>query len=274
MGFFSFDKEGPGVSKDGPRKKGIFLFFELLARKFTSFLKVNMLYFLVSIPMILISFLASNFFANYIKNILGIALEGTPFIMFCQFLAATFLILLGSGPASCSLSFFYRSAVREEHVYIFSDFFGKFKSNFLQGLLVSIINTLLVFAMLFGLLFYLVEYLLTGSILWLLLILIMVIGCILLISVSFYIYQLIVTFEDSLLNHYKNSLILALINAPWNIFFILITIALNWLLFLTFTPAITLILSFIGWIGIVRFAIEFYTARNIQRQILDKIKNK
>ena len=126
--------------------------------------------------------------------------------------------------------------------------------------------------MLFGLLFYLVEYLLTGSILWLFFILALVIGLILLVSMSFYIYQLIITFEDSLFNHYKNSLILALINTPWNIFFILITIVLNWLLFLTFTPAITLVLSFVGWVGIMRFAIEFYTIRNIQRQILDKIK--
>lgn len=272
MSFFSFNKEGPGVSKDGPRKKGIFLFFELLGRKFTSFLKVNMLYFIVSIPMILISFFASNFFISYIKNILGATLEGTPFIMFCQFLSATFLILLGSGPASCALSYFNRSAVREEHIYIFSDFFEKFKTNFLQGLIVNVINTILVFCMLFGLLFYLVEYLLTGSILWLFFILALVIGLILLVSMSFYIYQLIITFEDSLFNHYKNSLILALINTPWNIFFILITIVLNWLLFLTFTPAITLVLSFVGWVGIMRFAIEFYTIRNIQRQILDKIK--
>ncbi len=271
MGFFSFDKEGPGVSKDGPRKKGIFLFFELLGRKFTSLIKVNMLYFLVSIPMILLSFFASSFFIRYAQNILGTNLEGTALIMLCQFLTATFLVLLGSGPASAALAYFNRCAIREEHTYIFSDFFAKFKSNFLQGLLVSVINTVLVFIMVFGLLFYIVKYLLTGSVIWLILILVLVIGCIVLISIGFYIYQLMITFEDTLFNLYKNSLILALINAPQNIFFILFTIAVNWLLFLTLTPAATLIISFIGWIGILRFAIEFYTARNIQKQILDKI---
>ena len=30
MGLFDYGKEGPGVSKDAPKKKGVFLFFELL----------------------------------------------------------------------------------------------------------------------------------------------------------------------------------------------------------------------------------------------------
>ena len=33
MGFFNYDKEGPGIDKNAPKKKGIFLFFELLGNK-------------------------------------------------------------------------------------------------------------------------------------------------------------------------------------------------------------------------------------------------
>ena len=51
MGIFNrYLKEGPGVEKDAPKKKGIFLFAELVKRKFFLMLKANALYSLVSIP--------------------------------------------------------------------------------------------------------------------------------------------------------------------------------------------------------------------------------
>lgn len=45
MGLFNrnFDRPGPGVSKDAPRKKGAARFFELLGRDFGSFFKANFL---------------------------------------------------------------------------------------------------------------------------------------------------------------------------------------------------------------------------------------
>lgn len=279
MGLFNFNKEGPGVSKDAPRKKGIFLFFELLGRKFGKFLQVNMLYFLVSIPMILISALAASFFIRYAANILGSDLavnpeRQTPFLMYCQFVASLFVIFIGSGPASASLAYFNRCAVREEHTYLASDFFENFKKNFKQGIIVGIINPVIIFSMLFGILFYGVQYLSTGNILWFLAMLILFVVLAVFVSSGFYIYQLMITFQNSVIELYKNSIILALINIPQNIFFILLIFAINNIVFLTFTPIVTLIISFIGWIAIMRFIIEFYTARSIQKKLLNNINAK
>ena len=49
MGFFNFDKPGLGVNPDAPKKKGVFLYFELLFRRFGSIIKTNMLYFIISL---------------------------------------------------------------------------------------------------------------------------------------------------------------------------------------------------------------------------------
>jgi len=56
MGFFNknYDKPGKGVSKNAPRKRGFFLFWELLGRKFGKIIQVNLLFILFSIPIVTI----------------------------------------------------------------------------------------------------------------------------------------------------------------------------------------------------------------------------
>ena len=51
MGIFggNYMKEGPGVDKNAPKKKGFFLFWDIVIRKFTKFMGVSMLYFVTSI---------------------------------------------------------------------------------------------------------------------------------------------------------------------------------------------------------------------------------
>lgn len=52
--FLDYNKEGPGVQKDAPPKKGIDLFFDLFAREFTSLIKLNLLFILSCIPIVTI----------------------------------------------------------------------------------------------------------------------------------------------------------------------------------------------------------------------------
>ena len=45
MGIFGYNmKPGKGVDKNEPKKKGFFLFFDVLIHKFTKFLGANCLY--------------------------------------------------------------------------------------------------------------------------------------------------------------------------------------------------------------------------------------
>lgn len=54
FGMFDPTREGPGVSKNAPQKKRFFLFFEIYFRKFSKIILLNIIYFLVCIPLVTI----------------------------------------------------------------------------------------------------------------------------------------------------------------------------------------------------------------------------
>lgn len=271
MGFFNYDKAGGGVSKDEPRKKGIFLFFELLARKIGKFCQINMLYFLASLPAIIIFFFAGGFFVQYGYNILQKEItDPNYFTQICIFAAFVFVLFAGAGPASASLAYFNRCAVREEAVFLVSDFKERFKSNFKQGMIVGIINALVMFLMIFAMLFYLqlsLKFPAYSAVLSLGMI-ILAAAFVVFAAATLYIYQLMVTFENSISELYKNSLILALINMPMNILLMIIIFSLNYSLFTILSPIASIAIAFICWISVMRFAFEFYTARVIDKKII------
>lgn len=89
MGIFggNYTKAGPGVDKNAPKKRSFFLFWEIYFRKFWKLLGLNMVYFLICIPIVTIgpatagltkvlrnysqeknSFLWSDFFEAFKKN--------------------------------------------------------------------------------------------------------------------------------------------------------------------------------------------------------------
>lgn len=52
FGIFDYSKEGPGISKDAPPKKAFFVFFGTFFRNFWKFITVNVMYSLISLPVI------------------------------------------------------------------------------------------------------------------------------------------------------------------------------------------------------------------------------
>ena len=68
FGFFNYDKEGPGISKNAPKKKTFIVFFETFFRNFWKFITVNVVYNILSL------FIVTNGFAavgitNVTRNI-------------------------------------------------------------------------------------------------------------------------------------------------------------------------------------------------------------
>ena len=51
-------------------------------------------------------------------------------------------IFFGSGPASCGYAYVLRNMAREEHTWVFSDFFQKFKEGFWRGLLYFVVDVI------------------------------------------------------------------------------------------------------------------------------------
>ena len=52
FGLFDYNKPGPGVSKNGPKKKGFVIFFEIFFRKFWKLILANLLFVVVSLPLV------------------------------------------------------------------------------------------------------------------------------------------------------------------------------------------------------------------------------
>lgn len=52
FGLFDYSKEGPGVDKNAPKKKGFIVFFEIYFRKFWKLICANLLYVVVALPVL------------------------------------------------------------------------------------------------------------------------------------------------------------------------------------------------------------------------------
>ena len=52
FGLFNYEKAGPGIDKNGPKKKTFVVFFETFFRNFWKFITINLFFSLISIPVI------------------------------------------------------------------------------------------------------------------------------------------------------------------------------------------------------------------------------
>lgn len=52
FGLFDYNKEGPGISKDAPKKKTFIVFFETFFRNFWKFMPINLVYWGMSLPLV------------------------------------------------------------------------------------------------------------------------------------------------------------------------------------------------------------------------------
>lgn len=68
FGLFNYEKEGPGISKNAPKKKTFIVFFETFFRNFWKFVPINLVYALLSLP-VLTSGLACAGLTNVTRNI-------------------------------------------------------------------------------------------------------------------------------------------------------------------------------------------------------------
>ena len=68
FGLFNYEKEGPGISKNAPKKKTFVVFFETFFRNFWKFININLVYLIVSLPVIT-NGLATAGITNVTRNI-------------------------------------------------------------------------------------------------------------------------------------------------------------------------------------------------------------
>lgn len=266
--FFNYDKPGPGVDKNAPRHWGIFLYFELLWRNFGKMILSNLLYFAVSLPVLALYFV-------FVTYILGVAMPdsaGTTAMAQASVIITLVLVILwGTGPTSCGYTYLLRNTAREEHTWVFSDFFEKCRESFLHGLVFLIVDILVLLCTSVAIWTYWGLAQSSGGIFTALLFITLIVFVIY-TAMHFYIYEFEVTFQSSILQVYKNALIMAMATLPMCILIGAIIYVISTYLLGFLTPIGIILVALLCWVSFMRFIVDFYSARVIKKRILPKFE--
>jgi len=133
MGLFgrNYNKPGPGVSKDEPRKQGAARFFELLTRDFWELIKINLLFCICAIPTV----------AVFLMGLFGLFgnLSGISFIL-------SLLLAFPVGGAMVAYVYYITKMMRDDPSYVWYEFKRKFSENYKQAAPTGILCTAFVYA--------------------------------------------------------------------------------------------------------------------------------
>jgi hypothetical protein len=129
MGIFNrnFNKPGPGVNKDEPRKKGFARFFELLFRDLGDLVKLNMLMFICILPSIIMFFVSLAGFYPAITFVLSL------------------ILAFPVGGVLTSCVYFITKLMRDDPSYVWYEFKRKFFENYKQSAIIGILCTAFVY---------------------------------------------------------------------------------------------------------------------------------
>ncbi len=219
MSFFSPDYETPGagVPENEPQKPGPIRYFIVSGRKFWDMVVLNLLYFLFSLPAIAIYTLIGLLFLGNAGDAVGgaLAAEGMTDIQILELKAAVHIVLsvgfgflitalLGSGAPRAGLSFVLRNYSREEHAFLWSDFWENTKKNLGKGTVIFLIDVLFTFIICLDI----ASYGGAGTFWGLIASYIALFIFIIYILMHPYIYMILVTFGLKLKAAYKNAFML------------------------------------------------------------------
>lgn len=238
FGLFDFTKEGPGIDRDEPEKGPIAEFFSIVGTKFWKLVTVNLMMLLFQLPGLALSFIIVNWlmpnlfpgfaYENLLKAIRslnitfaeGVTADAYASHLFLSMVMIFTFAMVGLqffvlGPVHAGFTYLMRNFARREPCFIWMDFRDTIKANWKQSLIHSIIST--VIFVLMALAFHYYGLILQKSLLSTLLRSILLICIIVYTIMQFYIYQLMITFELSLKDIYKNALLFTFVRLPSNV---------------------------------------------------------
>ena len=276
MSIFSarFTRPGPGVSKDEPESPAIVRFFQILGRKFSKFIQLNLLFL---IPAVITAALCIGLLLLPGVPRLALSLNlsgGEPFILnlYEMYLVPLPLVLLY--PFTAGLTYVTRNFVREEHAFIFSDSVEQIKKNFKQFFL----NGLLLYAFYvvfsFAALYYSHTLSSWYSCIPLGLCLLMFV---VMIFAQYYMPVMLVTFELTLKQAYKNAFIFALVGLGRNFLITIVFLILAFLFYMSdimgLTALLTIFFVLLLFFSFCSYVVNFAVYPVIERYLIEPYYN-
>lgn len=267
--FHNHSEPGPGVSKGEDNRNRALIFLDIYWRKFGKLVSINLLYSLLNLPLFFVVYL---FVASYMMTELKLGPSYT------LAYATLFLALVVSfpivtiGPVQAGFTYVLRNFAREEHTFVFSDFKEHALKNFKQSSIVSIISFFLtwMFFVDFNMLMHKTGLLaLAGKI---------VLGIIftIFLFMHYYIYQMMVTLDLSLMSLYKNAFIFSLYKLLTNAITTVISVVTIFVLFATIPPKFimfSVMFLFMFSTATIGLIINFNVYPTIKEFLIDKAPN-
>lgn len=264
FGFFDYAKPGKGVQKDGPQKSRVTVFFEIFTRKFWQLLKLNLLFFVFNIPAMLA--------AIYIVPIL-IEDSGNANVFGYRLLTGAILMcipVITVGPAQAGFTYVLRNYGREEHAWIWSDFKEHALKNFKQSMIISVIDAVIILIVSIDI--HLYGSLGLSSQITNVINSLFVLSFVIFMIMHMYIYPLLVTFELSIKQVYKNAFIFSIIKIIPNLGILLVSMAAIYAsMYYTYVGTLLLPLITFSSIGLIT---NFYVYPQLKKYLIDKVENK
>ena len=281
FGFFDFTKPGKGIDTNAPQKHPFFLFWELLWRKLSKYIILNMMYFVIISP--IVTFLYLQLITS-VQGVVGTDIDVTT--MLSQILIGIaqafptpvlFLLLavsiLAYGPFTAGLTYILRNYTRQEHAWL-SDFWQKARANLKQGIIVGIIDLGIYYLLFFNItsMFSVNDLgLSSGSVFGFNLAGVVSIFILVIYSMMRnYIFMLMVTFELSIVNIYKNSAIFAVVGLWRNLLVVIVNIGTAILFILTY-PLVEVIMLPLFAFSFWGFVTVFTCYPVIKKYMIDPI---
>lgn len=267
FGFFNnYNRPGPGVSKDEPKKPPYIRYFQIIGRKYGKLFQLNLLFF---IPFLIAVFLMGViFFMSPIHYQLQVPIQSYVLNLDIWMLYVTPLPLILVSPFVAGLTYVTRNFAREEHAFVFSDYKDAIKGNWkaflLNGIFLYLTYVILSFAMIYyynqtvASSFFILPFSLC------LLLMIVLLFC------QYYIPIMIVTFDLPLRKIYRNALIFSIAGLWRNL---LLTAIFFLMLFLFYQALATILGTMILAVFLVVFCFSFvsYTISFLVYPLIEKL---
>lgn len=302
--FNFFNREGKGVDKsdviNALQKPNIANYFKLLGRKFNKLLSVNMFYIFGNFPVLFALFAIAGFTSTptsapssslytalhgtimFDGNPVLSALNGTfgiqaqinmPTTLTYIFYMLAFLVFLTFGLVNVGCTYLLRNMIREEPVFMWSDFWYAIKRNIKQGIIFGIIDLLISIMLAYDLFWFRAN--MGNSAFMTFLYFVSFAMIFIYFFMRMYTYLMMITFDLSLYKLIKNSIFFAALGIKRNIMCLIgtiIIVAVNYFLFIMFMP-VGIILPFIITPAICAFTSVYCAYPKIKEIMIDPYYN-
>ena len=240
-----YNRPGKGVSEDDVyAKPGFKTFFKILGRKVPSFIGLNLLFLLFSLPFLVFGYVitSGNIVGQYVqeKLMLTDASVDLFFIKIALSFGSALIPVLTSGPAYTGVYYVLRQFSREKHAFVWWDFRDTMKDFIKKGTIIGLINLIVFFLLTYAFYFFVNLTIpalgadVTSVYAWITYIAIGLIGLMILVfmCMSTYVYPILCTYDMPVSKTYRLAYTFALLKLPRNLLVLLLDLVIIYLVYL------------------------------------------